>query len=253
MIHNISENNTLLDLAHALVEASEINGYNLLEQDDHYILSKQVFEVDQPYSIEVKSVFEKRKSKKRDFMILIIKHMLNNLFFPDPSEYIYYVHENEDTGLEENWNDLDIIDLENAKQTLYFDKKELEDFTEKVRGPVELFILEIEYQDMRVKKPFTRIMDLLRSINNYPITMFLSGVNNDEGTEFTAAFRIEYNFDNVLTEEYVRMTDETINNNWFSEPVEITRLGEKEIEFPEFMPYVELMLEMRKIIENEFD
>ena len=48
------------------------------------------------------------------------------------------------------------------------------------------------------------------------------------------------------------MTDEMINNTGFYEPSEITRLGEKEVACPPFEPYVELIEEMRNIIDNEF-
>jgi len=247
MIHNISPNvKSLFDLAKILIDVIKTEGYEIQEMDERYFATKIIWEVDGAHSISVKAIVDSKDSPAREFMIGIISHMTNVLYYTNPGQYLEHQYQMsiERYEYDEEYDSKE--EQEEMHKQIENDYEELEKFSKIIESRTPLPYLEILFNELTDTDPYDKIMKIVRRINSRPMSFYELPDNNEE-VEFLEAIRIEYDWDNFLTDQYIQELDDRVNNIGISSAKEITQLGNELQEVMPFEPYLELINELSNI------
>ncbi len=241
---------TLYDLARVMIDIAKSHGYKLFSNDDDFYLEEIVYEIEGPLSAEVEPIYKSTHTKERAFMINVLGHMSNILYYPAVDyQDMYY-------EIEEDWNREMLASKEITSEE--FDENEIilneakEELDVYSRSLIEISIptLQSSFDIIKNNKPYQELLRLIKLIDNKPISLFINPFS--EEVEFTNSMRIEYDFNNFLTEKYTMNLDESINNEGIGNACILTKLGIVNNIEKDIAPYVLLIEEVNKIIDNEF-
>jgi hypothetical protein len=249
------ERSSMAAATEALINAVKRFNYRFLESQDQLYIAKAIYSVGGGHSLELKDIYYAKNSKRKTFMLNVIRHMSMNLFFSDPNDYMDM---HVDFLLEElsgNYNELDHLQLEDERTTLDRDTEELKEFISFTRTLIsfEEVISSYEALNSKDKKYFKELMELLEEIGDVPISSYSFYDENESEESFLKTFSLEIDFSNVITASSFASLDEQYNNEGISYPSIGGIIGEK-IEYKDnFQLYVDLTDLVNKIINERFN
>jgi len=251
VLNNINKHSfeTLYDLAKIMVDIVEDSGFQLFASEDEFYLEEVVHYTTEPLSAECKSIIKSEHTKERSFMINVLGYMTTTLYYSSPNyQEMYYEME---TDNNESIHGDEITEEEYELNEIMLNEA-LEDLNsfEQSLPTVNSNDVQSSFNVIRNNEPYKELMRLINLIDNKPITLFVNPYA--EEAEFTNSMRIEYDFDNLLTERYIDSLDDHINNDGIGNPCILTKLGFINNSKEEFKPYLLLIKELNKVIENEF-
>lgn len=238
--------NTMYDLAETLLSTVLPFGYNIyLDENntDEYYLATSLFVINQPRSVEVCSVIRSKKTLEKNFLLNVMGYMVSELQYPSVDDY----RESHEERLME-WT----FEDENgySEQDIKEEADKLLKFSNLLPKNLSISAIDKSFETLINKSVYENLVELIHQIDNIPLGDFELCI--DDEVSFFVSMRIEYDFDNLLTENYTNEIDEIIDNSSISDPRQLIPLGDEIKEPLPFEPYIELIEELSKIVENEF-
>jgi len=245
ILNNINPHSieTLYDLAQILYDTALSFDYNIgLTSGDEFYISSNNYEISQPYSIEVHLIVDSDSSIERDFVIMIISYMVWTLYYDSVESYCDSQAEQLEEWIENDPDgEITINDIAEANN-------ELNKFNKLLTKNVKIVDITYLYNQLDNKEPYKHIVDLIILIGDITLDKFSFDI--EEHARFQVAMRIEYNFNNILTEHYVNELDDYVNNSGIANPQTVSLLGMEVNEPIQFEPYIELIEELSKIVDE---
>ena len=196
-----------------MINLAERHDYTVFTYDGEYFLKSLKTEIVSPYSIEIKDVVNYKDCIEREFMMGVFNYMMKELHYISFFDYDDFIYENEVEMIVSSGDPLTEEDNEALKK-LDHDNNVFKSLTKVFEHIVEFSDLMIIFDSMNKKtqKKYQCIIDNLNNIQGVPISLFHAPNDDGEETSFMEAFRIEYDFDNAITEANIRYIDDHVNN-----------------------------------------